>query len=339
MRLKKILCLLLAFCIPFFLFSACSAKNTPALNISGAEVSQDIYAYYLDKVVSKPANYGLGFAAAAQDLKDKATELCKEYVGVNTTLKGLGLKLSVGEKAAVSTKVNEYWHLYSKYYSAIGVSKQSLTKIESCNSAKDALLTYYYDNKGSKAIKEIDIMKYFNDNYVEFRAINGYLTKTDENNNTVDLTAEEKSALKSKLDSLAVRLTDGETFDAVSDRFASEQGGSSGNTDVIVIKKDNTAYPAGFFEAVAKIKPGKPKVILLDKYIFLILKVDSSGSDKDASDSNTNYYKLYRTDCLKALAGGEMDKEIESIADGYSVVKKDKIINKIYENISAGYES
>ncbi|MEI6579957.1 MAG: hypothetical protein WCN92_10930, partial [Eubacteriales bacterium] len=201
MKCKKMLCLLLAVCIPSFLFSACSKKETPALSISGAEVTQGVYTYFLDKVVSKPTDYGLSLTAESQELMDKATEICKEYVAIKTTFKDLGLSLTVGEKAAVSTKVNEFWRIYSTYYTSIGVSKRTLTKIETGNAAKDKLFMFYYDTNGIKAVKEAEILAFFSKNYVAFQAINGYLNKTDEDGNTVDLTAKETAALKSRLNS------------------------------------------------------------------------------------------------------------------------------------------
>jgi hypothetical protein len=67
---------------------------------------------------------------------------------------------------------------------------------------------------------------------------------------------------------------------------------------------------------------------MLGKYIFLVVKVDVSKSEDE-------FYQRYRADALKALKGAEMDQSITAIAAGYTIVKKDKIIDKIYETVSA----
>jgi len=327
MKLKKIFSILLALCLISALFSACTSSERPALSIAGAEITQGVYAYYLDKAMATPSDYGLDLSAGAADYKNKAIELCKEYVAVNTTFKELGLSLTVAEKTDLSTKVSGFWRIYSKYYTSTGVSKQTLTKIESSNSEKDKLFLYYYDTGGTKAVPESTIKAYFNANYFVFQAINGYLTKTDEDGNTVDLNAAEIKSLQTEFNAMAKSIAKGETIQEAGISYAAEQDNSSVNTDVTVIGKDNTAYPAGFYEAVAKLKAGTPKVIMLGKYIFLVVKVDISKSEQD-------FYQQYRTDSLKALKGGEMDTFIASVASGYSVAKQDKIMDKIYKTIS-----
>jgi len=328
MKLKKIFSILITLCVVSVSFSACSLNEQPALSIAGANISQGVYAYYLDKAVSKPADYGLALTAGAADYKNKAVDLCREYVAVNTTFKDLALSLSVSEKANLSTKVSDSWRIYSNYYISIGVTKQTLTKIETCNAEKNKLFLFYYDTGGTKAVQENIIKAYFNENYIGFKAINGYLTKTDENGNTVDLTAAEIKALKSKFNAMAKNILAGESIEDVGVSYAAEQDNSSVNTAVTVIGKDNTAYPTGFFDAAAKLKASKPAVIMLGKYIFLVVKVDVSKSEDE-------FYQRYRADALKALKGGEMDQSITAIAAGFTVEKKDKIIDKIYETVSA----
>ncbi len=326
MKIKKILCILLAFClVP--LLPSCSGGNAYALNIAGSELTQGVYAYFLDLVVSKPEVYGLASSVGEAELKAEAAELCKNYVAVNSTLKELNLLLADEEKAYISTNVNNLWRLYSEYYSAIGVTKQTLTKIETSNAAKECILLYYYDTSGTKAVSENDLRTYFSENYISFRAINGYLTKTAEDGSTVDFTPEEISALKSKLLSLTVRIADGESFEDVSKRFASEQGISSGKTDATIIKKDNNSYPSGFFDEVSKQSPDVPTVIMLDKYIFLVVRGDIFITDEE--------YANHRIDCLKDLKGGELDQTIASIAAEYPIKNNDRVINRLYKTIVA----
>lgn len=320
--------LLILFLLPILLTS-CSNSRNYAVNISGAKVTREVYTYYLDKVVSKPSAYELPVTAGESDFTKKADELCAEYVAVNSALKELKLTLSSSEKAKVSENVNNFWRIYAKHYLTIGVSKQTITKIETGKAAKDKLFLYNYDTSGSKAVKEEEIKAYFLNNYVAFKVINGYLTQTDEDGNTVPLTDKEAEALKSKFNTMAQRISRGETIEEVGAGFDSGKDKSSTGSDITVISKENSVYPAGFFDEVAKLKYGAPKVILLDKYIFLVVKEDISSKDDE-------YYSTYREDCLKAMKGSEMNTEVTEMATKYTVSENERVIRQIFKNFAAG---
>lgn len=276
MNLKKILSVLSAFSLAFVFLSACSKSEKPALVIKGNEVTQDIYAYYLDKVISNPSDYGLDFTSGETNRKDEAKKLCKEYVAVTAKFMDLDLSLTVSDKAAVSAKVTDLWRIFSGYYTTRGIAKQTLTNIETFNAVKKSLFLYYFDSKGTTAVNkkngkaavnkdgktvadETDIKNYFYDNYVAYRSINGYLTKTDDDDNTVDLSTEEINALKRKFEALSRRIASGDSIEEVGADYAAEQGNLTVNTDMNIIRRDTSAYPAGFFEEVEAIETASDK--------------------------------------------------------------------------------
>jgi hypothetical protein len=326
MIIKKFFCTLLAV-ILIISASACSRGSAPALNISGAEIPQDVYAYYLDSVISKPKEYSLPSSPDKKSVTEKAEELCKEYVAVNAMLSQLSLSLANSEKAATSVTVNGLWRLLAKHYEAIGVTKQVLNKLQTAKTARTTLLQYYFGENGVNEVGEEELKATLKQNYVSFRSINGYLTKTTEDGATVNLTDQEMQALKSKLSSLAVRITDGEDFEDVSELFAADQGISTGRTDFRLLKRDDTTYPEGFFEEVEKLTPEVPGIITLDKYIFLVVKRDILLSEED--------YFNTRDDLLKAIKGGKIDEMIVSAAANLDVQRDERVINDVYDRILA----
>ncbi len=106
-----------------------------------------------------------------------------------------GLTLSASEKRSASNNLEDLWHVFSGYYEKLGVSKQTLMKIETADTSRNRLFYYIYDEGGEKAVSEDDIKKYYNENYISFRAITGYLTTTDANGDTVVMTADQKAAM------------------------------------------------------------------------------------------------------------------------------------------------
>lgn len=324
MLIKKTTCLIIAACLAV-LSCACTRNNDYALDIAGAKISQEVYACFMDTVLFKPEDFGLPTKPDKSAVKAKTEALCKDYVAVNTIISDRGTPLDSNEKAAVAGTVINLWHLFSAHYESIGVTKQSLTKIETSKAAKDTLLFYYYGEGGIEPVGEDEIKNYFSENYISFRTINGYLTRTDENGITEDLTGAEVLAMKIKLESLAVRITDGEDFEQASELFAEEQGITPGSTDFKLLGKDDQSYPEGFFDQVASLAPGKPDIIAMDNYVFLVVKREVLLSEEDYFNS--------RKECLKALRGNELDQMIATATAEYEAVSNERITDKIYAKI------
>ncbi len=326
MLIKKTACLVIAICLAA-LPCACTKSNAYALDIAGAKISQEVYTCFMDTVALNPENFGLSATPDEKAVKAKTEALCKDYVAVNTILNDLDIPLGYDEKAAVASTVINRWHLFSAHYESIGVAKQTLTKIETSKATKDTLLLYYYDKDGTKPVGEDEIKAYFGENYISFRTINGYLTKINEDGDTVELTPEEALALKSKLQSLAIRIADGEDFELLSEQFAQEQGIIAGSTDFKILRKDDQSYPEGFFDEVAGLTPGEPGIIAIGDYIFLVVNREILLSEEDYFNS--------RKECLKALRGNELDQKIADAAAEYEVVGNHRITDKIYKKIVA----
>ncbi len=324
--LRKVVCPLLTVCLFCLALSSCSSKNAYALTVEGAEVPPEVYAYYLDKVHSKPAAYGLVLSPAEGKLHEKAAQLCAEYVAVNSLFSQLGMNLGFEDKISVSQAVNSRWRLFSHHYETIGVSKQTLAKIEGCAAAEKALFLKFYDTGGLKAVGEEEARAYYEQNYIAFRAINGYLTKTDEDGKTVPLTDTEKNALKSRFDAMAVDVADGKSFESVGLEFAAEQSYSQGRSGTTVIKKGDNSYPEGFYDAVAALKTGFPTVLEFDGYLFLVVREEPFGNEEAT-------YNEYRAECLKALKGDEFDEDIAKHASAYPVTENDRVIRQVSKKV------
>ena len=99
--------------------------------------------------------------------------------------KKCGVTLSTANKATVSEKVNAYWGIYGEYYTSIGISKETLTKIFTADAYRNQLLVHFYGEGGEEEISTATMYAYFKMHYIVFQAINGYFTYMDDNGNTV----------------------------------------------------------------------------------------------------------------------------------------------------------
>jgi len=317
MKIKRILSVILALCCvaSTIAFSGCSLSDKgTAMEINGVEISDDVFTYFLDKAV-----VDLGVDVPLKSLKEKATTYAETYFKINSLAHSQGITLSTAEKAAVSEKVNAYWGIYGEYYTKIGVTKETLTKIFSADSFREALLVHYYGTGGEEEIPLTRLYAQFKTNYIVFQAITGYFTTTDLNGQTVKINQTESEALVLKFQNMAAMVNAGEQNMEQAADFLAESG-YQGSVQTVVLHKDDTSYPPGFFEKVKNTEARLATVIGTDEYIFLVLRGDA--------DTNSTYFNEKRTEMIEIIVGDEIDTKIEksltvetnidnSLANGY----------------------
>ncbi len=285
------------------ILSSCTRerKNPIALTINGVEIANDVFTYYIDAAMTE-----LGENADEESILKRATELCETYFKTNSLAVKCGIKLSTANKAAVSERVNAYWGIYGDYYTSIDVSKETLTKIFTAEAYRNQLLNHYYGEGGEEEISVGNMYAYFKMNYIVFQAINGYFTYMDDNGNTVIRTPNEIEEIILKFQNMASLINSKEkTMEEAADFLASS--GYSSSVITLVMGKNDTSYPAGFFEKVQSTKARVASVIGTNEYIFIVLRGDAGV--------NSEYYKEKKDEILTALVGDKIDVKInESLA-------------------------
>ena len=325
MKFRKILSIILAICclVSTLVFSGCSLvdKGT-AMEINGVEISDDVFTYFLDLAV-----IDLGVDAPLKTLKERATDYAETYFKTNSLAHSRGVTLSTAEKAAVSERVNAYWGIYGEYYSKIGVTKETLTKVFSADAFRKALLVHFYGTGGEEEIPLTRLYAQFKTNYIVFQAITGYFTQTNINGQTVKISETEKEALILKFQNMSAMVNAGEQNMEQAADFLAESG-YQGSVQTVVLHKDDTSYPPGFFEKVKNTESRHATVIGTDEYIFLVLRGDA--------DTKSSYFKEKTTEMIEIIVGNEIDEKIEkslvvetkidnSLANGYfSLISKEK---------------
>ena len=281
------------------LFSGCSiVSEKPAMTINNVEISNDVFTYFLDL-----ATVEMGKDASFDALREKAKAYASTYFKTNTLANMAGITLTTAEKAKVSEKVNAYWNIFGSYYTKIGVSKETLTKVFTADSFRSALLLHYYGTGGEEEIPLTRLYAQFKTNYIVFQSITGYFTTTDANGKTVRINENDSEALILKFQNMATMVNAGEqTMEEAADFLASTGYQSSAQT--VILHKDDTSYPAGFFQKVQATEARLATVIGTNDYIFLVLRGDA--------DTNSEYFKEKKPEMIEIIVGDEIDEKIEN---------------------------
>lgn len=314
--MKRIICVVLCLALAAAAFSGCSARKSTVLTVGEAQVDSEIFAYYFDKVYAATESEG-GDLLDTAAITEAAVDKCCEYVGAVTLFSQLNLSLSVDDKKSIANTTEDIWMLYSDYYTAAGVSKQTVYKIQEAEHIRTALLLYYFGEGSEYEVSEEEIEYYFDLTYVQFYAINGYLTTVDENGDTVELTSEAKDALRVEFETKRQKIENGA-------ELAEVNGGNTVDSTFVAVS--NTAYPDGFLEQVAQLEYDEPTVIETAEYIFLVVRAD-------AKEGEESYYESYRTSYIEALRGEMLTDMLVQTGKEYEVVRNDTGLEKAADGV------
>ncbi len=316
--MKKLFAAFLAVLMIFSLASCKTNETSYALTIEGTGISTEIYTYFLDRVMSRPQDYGLKESASEKELTNVAVDQCKRYLYANTRFAEMGLSLSVAKKTEVSQHVNNIWIRFENHYKSIGVSKQTITKICTADAYSDAIFTELYDKGSEDVSAEEKIKTYFYENYTAFNTVCVYFNSSD---GVSPMTQLEISELIARFDTLANESTS--TSEGFSEAVKALGYASSGT---VVLKKDSDGYPKGFFDKVYSQEDNSVQIIRYDDCVFAVFK-------ENLKDKGDSVYANYRTVCINELYSEENNSEIRKNISGFKVEKNEKTIGEIYKKL------
>ncbi len=298
--MKKAICMMLAgvFC----LLSLCACTRRASVSVNGTPIGEGVAAYFVDA-----ARQALPDATEEEQTAEAHRQIA-EYVAVNSAFSERNLALTTAEKADVSQSVNNLWRLFGGYYTALGVTKQDLLLVETSKAYKDAVMADFYAPDGDEPVSEETLKAYFNENYVAFKSVTGFLTTADDSGNAVTLSDADKQRLTAQFEKSAAAINGGSSVE----EQASAIENTTANTETVVVHRDNPNYPDGFFAQVSGIENGTAQSFVLGEYIFLIQR-------EDITDADRNLFATYRTDCLRTLKGAAFETVLQAWSAAYTV--------------------
>ena len=288
--MKKVISLLLSILTFTLVLTSCSGPAK--VKVNGEKIDNEIYTYF-ENTLPKDKDGEVSEGAIKNAIS--------RYVAINSEFKNRGLSIDSEVKGALSATVNNLWHLYGSYYNEIGVSKQTIYKIELSKEYEATLLADYCKN-----VSDNDIKAYFKENYIAIRFVTGYLFNVDDTGTSVAMTDEQKKSVIASYNSVVALINEGTLIE---EAVVSLGEDTEVHNALINAFSDGT-FPQGFWSEVKKLEVGKTATITLDDYIFLVQRID-------VFDKTYGYYENNRTACLEAMKGDEFSKVVDSWAKNY----------------------
>lgn len=316
---KRITALLLALlCLSL---SACSAQKSEkaALTVGGTDIGSGLFAYYFDKAVAAPAQYGLTAKSSPDEFVEAAVKEVTHYVAVNTLFLQYGLKLTNAEKTEIAEKTDALWVAFGNHYQKVGVSRAVLSKIQTNAVYEDALFSHLFDKGPEDAGAEEALRRFFAENYIIFRTVSAFFITADAAGSELVMTDAQKAELIKTFEGFAAEITDLGSFE----KIPAEQGYTAAST--VLLKKGQTGYPEGFFEAVQGMAGEKATAVSFDDSVFLVWKFDTAEREQEYADC--------RTTCLKEMYAADAEALFTSTESALTVKRSSSVIQSFTDNM------
>ncbi len=294
--MKRAISALLVISISLCLFPSC-LKKEETVSIGSVTVGKGIYEYFLSEAEKTNPD----------SPSQQAEMLALRYVAVNTKFKELSLELNALEKSEASKRANNYWHLFSEYYTGRGISKNDVYFVALSDEYLKQIIRSIYDKDGTNPLPEEAIRQNFSENFVAFKAIIELLQTTDENGNVSDISDEKLKSITKQFNQMKNSLDKGTSFEKVDAAYQAKGAeNEASDTSAMLLSKTSKAFPTGTFEEIMKIGRNKAGVFTSGKYIFLVQRV-GEFSDKA-------FYEENRDECLIALGRQALEETLDSWA-------------------------
>ncbi|MDR1465749.1 MAG: hypothetical protein LBJ11_10705 [Oscillospiraceae bacterium] len=291
---------------------AVAPKDQWLLQVDGVPISREEYLYFLSEALRDPL-----YSTGARDgkpadmaaLRKDTAQRCVAYVAVQTELSTMRRALGPQYKQEAANSTAGLWRIFGAYYRRIGVSKETLLKMETYRAAERQLFEAWYDGKTARwGVPETEIEAYFDDHYVAYNGIRVFLTETAEDGSEVPLTKLEMDSLRNKLSELAAEVNSGTAFLTAAQHYGEVLG--YGSPASAVIELGGPEIPPGGFVRLKQLDPKKASVLEFDKFFLVAMGIDmKAGRDE--------YYLRYRNLCLRDLRQEQFDQTMAAMCATY----------------------
>ncbi len=304
---KRITAYSLIITILLLAFSGCG-KSDVFLSIGGQSITEGLFSYYLDTVVSYPESYGID-ADDDEAAVNAAAECCKQYVAAENFLKENGLSLTTEGKRAAASQVETLWSLYRTHYTEKGITKPDITLAVTHEYRLKRIVEYYYGADGLEPIDEDDLKEEFVDLYVGFRVIAAPLSKVNNLGETVPMNQDEKKALLATFREYRDEINGGTaTIDEINVRYnETQQIIVTENLGINLVRIGSPMYTKEFYETLGEISHTKAGIIDCGTVLYLVQR------EKIATTEEDEFYR-YRTELIEELKMDEIKEKIAELA-------------------------
>ncbi len=265
---------------------------------------------------------------ASKWIKDQAKLMCLSYLVVDEQLKKENAEVDEATLATADEQAKTYWNVgqYADYGYVMPMSKDlepygiSFDSFKYCtteySTKYQALFDKLYQKGGSKEVSDSDLLKYFNDNYVDYSyfSVNLYSSSTDEagQSKNVALSESEAKKLTDNIDGYVKDINSGMSYDDVINKYKMAENLTNDPATSAVEDLENSSIGDELKEAIKKLDNNKATALKVGSgdsaVYYLIYKRDVTKKDEEYTKDETK-----RSQVLASMKSDEFADYIEEL--------------------------
>ena len=189
-----------------------------------------------------------------------------------------------------------YWNYFGTSFEKFGIAKTSFDIAYSqYNRMYLKVFNALYGEGGENEVPESELRQHIEDDYYDYEYFSAPLTKTDDDNKSVDLTDEEKADLKETLEKYKTKIESGAMTvnDAATDYALKVQQDSTYQTGIKDENGMQSSYmPDAFISAIKEMNEGDVEVVESTKYMIVLHRLPIKEDEDTLLESSDNRSQL-----------------------------------------------
>lgn len=338
-RIAKItVALLLAVAMCFSLAGCYDEDLNWSAKYDDTELPAGAYIYYLsiayNEAASKVSTEGevlkseIDGTPAETWIKNRADEYVNQYFYIQNEMKRLGLEMTDEDYSTCLQTTESYWNYFGTSFEKFGIAKTSFDIAYSqYNRMYLKVFNALYGEGGENEVPESELRQHIEDDYYDYEYFSAPLTKTDDDNKSVDLTDEEKADLKETLEKYKTKIESGAMTvnDAATDYALKVQQDSTYQTGIKDENGMQSSYmPDAFISAIKEMKEGDVEVVESTKYMIVLHRLPVKDDEDTLLESSDN-----RSQLLLELKNTEYADAVSAAAQSFEGVEwNQKVLNR-----------
>lgn len=338
-RIAKItVALLLAVAMCFSLAGCYDEDLNWSAKYDDTELPAGAYIYYLSIAYNEAASKvstedevlksEIDGTPAETWIKNRADEYVNQYFYIQNEMKRLGLEMTDEDYSTCLQTTENYWNYFGTSFEKFGIAKTSFDIAYSqYNRMYLKVFNALYGEGGENEVPESELRQHIEDDYYDYEYFSAPLTKTDDDNKSVDLTDEEKADLKETLEKYKTKIESGAMTvnDAATDYALKVQQDSTYQTGIKDENGMQSSYmPDAFISAIKEMNEGDVEVVESTKYMIVLHRLPIKDDENTLLESSDN-----RSQLLLELKNTEYADAVSAAAQSFEGVEwNQKVLNR-----------
>lgn len=343
---KGAVALLLAIALCFSLAGCYDENLTWAAKKGDTELPVGAYIYYLSVAYNEAAaQIGTDTEVlkgevegqpADEWIRERAKAYVTQYFWMNDEMARLGLEMTDADYAQALQNTTSYWTYFGSVFEDYGVAQSSFDIAYSqYNVMYLKVFEALYSEGGERAAPETDIRDYLEQNYYSYEYFTAPLTTKAEDESTVEMTDEEKAALKEKLESVKKDILSGKTTvsDAANDYALEIETDSTYQVGINDREGMESSYmPTDFINTLEAMKEEDVEVFEASGSMVLLRRLPIKDSEDEILASHDS-----RLNLLVEMKNDEFQTSVREAVQGTEGVElNQKAVNRYKPSMFTG---